>query len=481
MLLWTNPGFTLDDSWIHLQFARTIYEGHPWEYSPGYPCTGSTSPLWSILLSPLFLFTTETTGLIWGVYAIAIIFYVLSTFMVIIIVTDHTKNRNWGYVAALGFVLIPRNSWLMLSGMETPLFMFLLLLGLYLIERSEPKYDIALGVVVGLSYLARPEAVVLFLVCIMAKFFSLIWKKDFGKRRLLSFLGMGGIAIAIAIPWILYCYSTTGYPLPDTFYAKVHPPTEFEVSVWNNWWNFWILQFPYIMIGILGGVYLLFKRRPYIWIMGVSLLALYRFTTPYIALINNARYLVPVFDFLFLSSLVATVLLVQRLLASEIKLELQKDVHILISIVLVVLLIMPLMQNYFEQAPFYGNAVKNINEQQVQIGFWLIENTPEDAILAIHDAGALRFISNRSVIDLAGLVSPVIIHGNLSTSEKIQYLHDQGCEYFVFFDELFVPYGYYLAGAYTSLFTVTLLDNVISGRDVMSVYFINWSLSTFSI
>ncbi|MHA1909607.1 MAG: hypothetical protein ACW98Y_20070 [Candidatus Thorarchaeota archaeon] len=481
MFLWTTPGFPLDDSWIHLQFARTIYEGHPWEYSPGYPATGSTSPLWSILLSPLFLFTNNTAGLIWGTYVIAIIFYTLSTFLVTIIVSDHTKNRTWGYIAAIGFVLLPRNTWLMLSGMETPLFMFLLLLGLYLLEQSEPKYDVALGVVVGLSYLARPEAVVLFLACILVKFCSLIWKNEFGKRRVLSFLAMGGIAIAIALPWILYCYSTTGYPLPDTFYAKVHPPTEFEVSVWNTWWNFWILQFPYLIVGILGGVYLLIKRRPYIWIMGVSLLALYRFTTPYIALINNARYLVPVFDFLFLSSLVATVFLVQKLLASEIKPELQRDVHLLIGIVLVVLLIMPLMQNYFEQAPFYGNAVKNINEQQVQIGFWLIENTPEDAILAIHDAGALRFISNRSVIDLAGLVSPAIVHGNMSTIEKIQYLHDEGCEYFVFFNELFVPFGYYLAGAYTILFTVTLFDNVISGRDVMSVYFINWSLSTFSI
>jgi len=71
-----NPGFTLDDSWIHLQFARTIFEGTPWEYSPGYPSTGSTSPLWSLLLSPIFLFASETISVIWGVLLISMIFFI---------------------------------------------------------------------------------------------------------------------------------------------------------------------------------------------------------------------------------------------------------------------------------------------------------------------------------------------------------------------------------------------------------------------
>ncbi|MHA2235867.1 MAG: hypothetical protein ACXABH_11085, partial [Candidatus Thorarchaeota archaeon] len=29
MIALGDPGFTLDDSWIHLQFARTIFEGTP--------------------------------------------------------------------------------------------------------------------------------------------------------------------------------------------------------------------------------------------------------------------------------------------------------------------------------------------------------------------------------------------------------------------------------------------------------------------
>ena len=64
MLPISDPGLTLDDSWIHVQFARTVFEGNPWEYSPGIPSTGSTSPLWSVILSSIFFFTNEQFGIV---------------------------------------------------------------------------------------------------------------------------------------------------------------------------------------------------------------------------------------------------------------------------------------------------------------------------------------------------------------------------------------------------------------------------------
>jgi len=45
------PGFPLDDSWIHLHFARNIAEGAGFAYNPGAPVAGSTAPLWTLLLA----------------------------------------------------------------------------------------------------------------------------------------------------------------------------------------------------------------------------------------------------------------------------------------------------------------------------------------------------------------------------------------------------------------------------------------------
>ena len=47
-------GFPLDDSWIHLQFARNLAAGAGLSYNPGALVTGSTAPLWTALLAVLF-------------------------------------------------------------------------------------------------------------------------------------------------------------------------------------------------------------------------------------------------------------------------------------------------------------------------------------------------------------------------------------------------------------------------------------------
>src|SRR4051794_34832739 len=47
-------GFPLDDAWIHLVYARSLAHGDGFAYNPGQLETGFTSPLWVMLLAPLF-------------------------------------------------------------------------------------------------------------------------------------------------------------------------------------------------------------------------------------------------------------------------------------------------------------------------------------------------------------------------------------------------------------------------------------------
>src|SRR5512141_3530708 len=44
-------GFPLDDSWIHLTYARNLAEHGEWAFRLGERSAGSTSPLWTFLLS----------------------------------------------------------------------------------------------------------------------------------------------------------------------------------------------------------------------------------------------------------------------------------------------------------------------------------------------------------------------------------------------------------------------------------------------
>ena len=480
MQLWTYPGFPLDDSWIHIQYARTIYEGIPWQYSPDVPSTGSTSPLWSIILSSLFFLTDDPVYIIWGTYVIAIVLYAASTFFVGKITQDYAGQPVWSLLAMGGFVLVPGNTWLMLSGMEAPIFVFLLVLAVFILDKRDIKYDPILGIILGLAYLARPEGVVLVLVCVPVRFLMVVWHRELSWRRLGAFLLMGAVSLAVVLPWILYCLNTTGYPLPDTFYVKVHLPTEAGVEAWNIWWWFWLRSWPFLWVAFGGGLVLAIKGKPFPWLVAWSLTLLYRFTMPYQALVNNTRYLIPAHALFLVVAVTSTAFMLEWVLSLKKYADIKTTARLATVVFIIGVLIVPMQPLYLRQAQTFGNATKNINDMQVTIGEWIEENTPEDAVLAICDAGAVRFFGNRAVIDIIGLVTPDIVHGNMTTRETLQYMYDRGCDYIVFFDDWFWVFGYHIGGALTTLYSVELDDNIICGRDAMSVYHINWTLTSFS-
>ncbi|MFW9800484.1 MAG: hypothetical protein ACFFD9_08610, partial [Candidatus Thorarchaeota archaeon] len=144
------------------------------------------------------------------------------------------------------------------------------------------------------------------------------------------------------------------------------------------------------------------------------------------------------------------------------------------------LLIAPSTLGYVDQADLYGNSIKNINDQQVEIGKWLQENTPVDAVIAMVDAGAIAFFSNRTTIDLVGLTTPDMVHLNMTPREKLIYIRERGSNYLVTFDAWFWPWATELQQGWQILFTVRLTDNVISGHHTKSVFYINWSLTALA-
>jgi hypothetical protein len=143
--------------------------------------------------------------------------------------------------------------------------------------------------------------------------------------------------------------------------------------------------------------------------------------------------------------------------------------------VVVSIIIVPMMFPYWRQAHVYGNAVKNINEQQVFVGQWVDTNLPEDAILAICDAGAVKFFGGRRVIDLIGLMTSHIAHSRMTPEETLSYLKGQNCTHMVLWGGWISIYaGHYSHGIRVLLFT-RLNDNIICGGDTMVVAYINWT------
>ncbi len=57
----------------------------------------------------------------------------------------------------------------------------------------------------------------------------------------------------------------------------------------------------------------------------------------------------------------------------------------------------------------YALDVAIINTEMVSAAKWIAGNTPDDALIAAHDIGALGYYGERDVLDLAGLISPDVI------------------------------------------------------------------------
>src|SRR3954463_12390590 len=156
-------GLPLDDGFIHLQFARNLAHGAGLSYNPGDFVTGSTAPLWTALLSIVFLLPGNP--LAWA----KLLGAVLSLAGV-----DATWRlaRELGLgpaLSALAAGLTLTTSWLVwaaLSGMEIPLFVLLSLWGMILHgrERSEPARPPLSLAVLAVAVLARPEGVLLLLL-----------------------------------------------------------------------------------------------------------------------------------------------------------------------------------------------------------------------------------------------------------------------------------------------------------------------------
>jgi len=99
----------------------------------------------------------------------------------------------------------------------------------------------------------------------------------------------------------------------------------------------------------------------------------------------------------------------------------------------------------FRSNQFAWNC-QNINEVQVELGRWVSEETPHDAVIAVNDSGALRYFGGRKTIDLIGLNNRTILFDRqLATelkwnvSSMMEFLKSENAHYLIIFPSWFAP------------------------------------------
>ena len=198
------PGFPLDDSWIHLHFARNIAEGAGFSYNPGVPVAGSTAPLWTLLLALGVVAFGSSVAMVKAIGAVTALG---ATIMVRRAATAWGASRPGALGATIGLAWTGAMAWGALSGMEVTLAALLVAVSLFAHARG---HDFWTALCAVLAAVARPEALILVPLLVVARPLTM--------RRALLFAGVTVVGLAPAVGFSL---ATVGSPVPATASAKV--------------------------------------------------------------------------------------------------------------------------------------------------------------------------------------------------------------------------------------------------------------------
>jgi len=443
-------GFPLDDAWIHQTYARNLVRYGQLAYVAGQPSAGSTAPLWTLLLSTGYFLQLDFK--LWT-YCLGLVLQTLTAWA-----AYRLASRLWpqqeraalfaGLFCALEWHLI----WAAFSGMETILF---ILLALLLMERYLNhalrvtyhtsqlvigRWSLVIGLLGGLLTVTRPEGVVLFALIaldVLRRYLCSIFTPapKGSKPRLSGFLGMlFGFALLL-MPYLLFNLTTSGLPFPNTLYAK---QAEYQAEIVNFSFvvRLWRVTKPTIvgaqvllLPGFAFAIYTTIRERrveaalPLVW--WVTMLALYAWRLP--KDYQHGRYLIPTIPILVIFGSWGTL----RLL----RLDSRQTIARAFSRAMFIAALVLLFIFWIIGARAYAADVGFIQGEMGAVARWLEANTPSDALIAVHDIGAVGYLADRPLLDLAGLITPEVVPFIADEGRLLAFMEEKGADYVVFFPD----------------------------------------------
>jgi hypothetical protein len=404
-LMWPLRGYLTDDTFIHLQVARHLAEGHGPVFNVGERVYGSTSPLWVATLGAAIalgldgLQSARTVGVLATLASIVLVFQLLR----------HTV-RTPSLVAA-GTLAWAAHAWMLrwsVSGMETPLAVMLTLAGFVAFTAGEPwgKRAALTGFWWALAALARPEGMVLLAIW-GALLLSGIGKSG-GGRRLVA-----GLAAPLLLDgtWLAGARAYYGTFWPQTLAAKAAGGAALADHLAILWRQARIIgatdALPFAILAlalILGRVrpVRLDPERlvPWAWVLAIPLLYALR-GVPVLS-----RYLLPTLPIAGWLAWVAA----ERWWVGEDRSPTRLRRAGATAAIVAALMIAENGVIYATQVlPHVRTFSPALERSLVTWGRWFDRHAPPEAVIATPDIGAIGYYSRRRVVDLAGLVTPAMI------------------------------------------------------------------------
>jgi hypothetical protein len=421
LLLLSGPvssleGLPLDDSWIHLCYARSIAQTGTFAYNPYQWENGNTAPLWALLLAiPVKLGIHPVAGA-----KVLGFFSGISLLYAIFLIGNSWVSRSVGLIA-LGLALAdPWLTILSVSGMEP---LAALSCALFAIHSLKKKRFWWTGVFLSCSLLFRPELAIVLV-------FALVFSGNF--RNSLKIIILPGLTIII---WGLYGLIVTGHILPNTYYIKTGLPIHLLnqlKSIYIFFSEGWALGSIVTLFFVVFGLFQLLKREGktgmILLLTPLSLIIFYvtkmnlgiyygPFDTASVQNIYYGRYLflcIPWLIILMAIGIIEVFYVIQK------KIKTLHSILIIIGVFLIFTLPACVEQHMIRHNVYHANC-HEIERLQVFAGKWINYHLPADSVIGVSDAGAIRFFANQRIIDFMGLNCQQM----LNEKDKINWLQKQ--------------------------------------------------------
>lgn len=384
--------FKIDDAYISFVYAKNLIQGHGLTYN-GLIVEGYSNFLWTVLIAPFIA---------WGWDPLVVARLIsLNCAIVTLFLTERLIRRLNPAVSALAgglalltvAVSVPFTAWT-LGGLETAWMTLEVVLFVY-VELQPNLRLMRWSVIVALACaLTRPEGALLFPILIAHR---LIYR----RQPVRQIVRQGAWFIVPFAAYLVWRYVTYGYWLPNTAFLKLDSSLA-TVSAAAHWLLAY-LQLRPLLAGLLA-IGLVGLVRDRIWadrnwslVLGVigAFTAFVLYAGP--DWMPHHRFIVPVIPLLGL--------LTGRALSLFKRVWLQRATYIIalggatLEGVFALTTAIPI-------APRFGDYTDGL----IRGGRWIQQNTAPQDVIAVVDAGALAYYSERRTIDIIGLNDAHIAH-----------------------------------------------------------------------
>ncbi len=416
-----HPAATLDDAYIHFQYARAIAEGHPLRFHAGEPLsTGATSFAWPLLLAPFYAVGFRGDSILWPAWTLS--FLALSA---LAREAYELAEPLTGRAAALGAAAMTLffggYVWCAASGMEVLVFAWI----------------VAFATRCAAVWAERPiqarttrEASVLLLLAVAAPFVrpeGAITSVVLGIAVLAFPTRAPRIRRTLAVPVLvapilpnLVLWALTGLPTTSTAAVKLLVSSPYYDPVGASLANARLLVTSILdggtwsaeflpqgggVIAILGLFAIAYRgraaARPFraaaILIFAITIFVPCTYVT---FLWNRLRYLWPFAApwFIGLACLARAV--------SDAAGRAGVGRPEIVSGSLAFAFVVPLVTRLGGVLDDVAQSASGIARQQASLGRWAAEHLPAGARIGVNDTGAIAYFGGRPTFDVVGLTTP---------------------------------------------------------------------------